>query len=199
VADRRQFLSLCGAGTAALLAGCFDGTDGNAPEPGGTSVGPGGSSPGASDASPASPTPEGLLYRNEWNGLTIENGGGEILDLGEIREDGLPELSYSVTARESVEFDVYVFDETSESEKRKYERWINGAPSQPSGIVGLSGATARNVSGSVERNDVSISSGRLWIAVDYSAFDGGTPRAEPDEDGPDEITVDVSVRIVAAF
>jgi hypothetical protein len=35
--------------------------------------------------------------------------------------------------------------------------------------------------------------------VDYSAFDGGTPRAEPDEDGPDEITVDVSVRIVAAF
>jgi hypothetical protein len=189
--DRRRFLSLCGAGTGAFLAGCFGGT-GETPEPGGTSDAPG-ETPGVS---PASPTSEDLLYRNEWTELTIGRDDGEILALPELEEGG--KLSYSVSAEGSVGFDVYVFAE--ESVKDTYERWVNAPAdlrSETGGIVGYSGATARDVTGSVRREDVLIDSGRWWIAVDYSDFNGGVPRATLVEDGPDTITVDVSVQVVA--
>jgi hypothetical protein len=62
----------------------------------------------------------------------------------------------------------------------------------------LSGATARDVTGSVERTPF-VDSGVKWIAVDHSDFNGGFPRAEAGEESPDEITVDVSIRVTPAF
>lgn len=193
--DRRRFLSLCGAGTGAFLAGCFGSPDDDTPGPGGASSTPGGSSPDGSGASPASPTPEDLLYRNEWTGLTIERDDGEILALPELDEGG--KLSYAVSAEGPVGFDVYVFD--NETEKDTYERWINAPAdmrSETGRIVGYSGATARDVTGSIRREDVLIDPGRWWIAVDHTDFNGGVPRATLVEDGPESITVDVSVRII---
>jgi microcystin degradation protein MlrC len=55
--------------------------------------------------------------------------------------------------------------------------------------------TTRDVIGEARKDDVLIESGEWWLAVDYSDFNGGTPRAEPGTDSPGEITVDVSVRI----
>ena len=183
--NRRRFLSLC-AGTTAFLAGCFGGVDDDTPEPGGAS-----GTLGVSDTSPVSSARDGLLYQNEWSGATIEKGDGEIFEMGEISEGG--KLSYSVNAGRPVGFDVYVFGQRST--KQEYERWINGAPSQPSGVVGRSGATTRNVIGEARKQGVLIESGEWWLAVDYSEFNGGTPRAEPGTDSPEEITVDVSIQV----
>jgi hypothetical protein len=187
MADRRRFLSLCGAGTVAFLAGCFGGTDGT-PDPAGTSDAPG--------TSPASPTPEDLLYRNEWAGLTIGREDGEVLALPELEEGG--KLSFSVSAEESVRFDVYVF--ADEPTKDTYERWVNAPAdmrSETSGVVGYSGATARDVTGSIRREDVLIDPGRWWVAVDHTDFNGGVPRATLVEDGSETLTVDVSIQVVA--
>jgi len=142
-------------------------------------------------------TDDDVLYDRAWSGVTIEKESGWIRGVPEFDEPN--DLTYTVTVAEPVPFDVYVFNR--ENTKETYERWIN-APSgmkfETNGIVGLSGATARNVSESIERTAF-VDGGRKWVAVDYSDFNGGFPRAEVDGDSPEEITLDVSIRATAAF
>jgi hypothetical protein len=186
---RRRFLQVCTAAATGFVAGCFGGADGDDSEPRTATGTPAGST--------TSTTGSVLPYDREWSGVTVQRGDGWITEVPDFGES--TDLTYSVTAGEGVTFDVYVFD--SENTKNTYERWIN-APSgmkfETNGIVGLSGATARNVSGSVERTPF-VDAGRKWIAIDHSDFNGGFPRAELDEDSPEEIVVDVSIRVVAAF
>jgi hypothetical protein len=138
-----------------------------------------------------------VFYEETWTDITIEKGSGWIAELPELETSS--NLSYSVSTEAPVRFDVYVF--ADDYPKDTYERWIN-APSgmkfETNGIVGLSGATARNVSESVERSAF-VDAGRVCIAVDYSDFNGGFPRAKVDDDSPDSISVDVSIRATSAF
>jgi len=189
--DRRRFLQVCAATATGVVAGCFggsddDGTDRETPTTTGTP---------ADSTTPA--TDDDVLYDRAWSGVTIEKESGWIRGVPEFDEPN--DLTYTVTVAEPVPFDVYVFNR--ESTKETYERWIN-APSgmkfETNGIVGLSGATARNVSESIERTAF-VDGGRKWVAVDYSDFNGGFPRAEVDGDSPEEITLDVSIRATAAF
>lgn len=193
--SRRRVLEVCAAGVAGAIAGCFGGPD--------DASGPDTDGPGTSGGSETTTggatatTGDGVGYTREWTGVTVEKGSGWIAELPDLAEAS--DLSYTVTATESVAFDVYVFGD--EHPKETYERWIN-APSgmkfETAGIVGLSGVTARDVSGSVERTAF-VDAGPKWLVVDHSDFNGGFPRAEAGEDSPDRITVDVSVRVTPAF
>jgi hypothetical protein len=186
--DRRRFLQVCAATATGVVTGCFGGVDGDRTDPGTHTA----------TGTPAdSTTDDDVLYDRAWSGVTIEKESGWIREVPEFDESN--DLTYTVTVAEPVPFDVYVFNR--ENTKETYERWIN-APSgmkfETNGIVGLSGATARNVSESIERTAF-VDGGRKWVAVDYSDFNGGFPRAEVDGDSPEEITLDVSIRATAAF
>jgi hypothetical protein len=197
--SRRRFLQGCVTGTAGLVAGCFGGSDDG--DSGGGTRPPSETQGGSTSSTPTvegTATPDdGVLYEKSWTGVTIEKGSGWIHETPAFEE--AVDFNYSVVAGESVGFDVYVFGD--EHPKSEYEEWIN-APSglkfETNGIVGLSGATARDVTGSVERTPF-VDSGVKWVAVDHSDFNGGFPRAEVDEESPDEITVDVSIRVTPAF
>jgi hypothetical protein len=171
------------AGAATLVAGCF-----GSPDDGGS----GDSDPGTDTTGATTTTSDDVLYQNEWTGVRIDKGSGWIQALpeGEART-----ISYTVNNDGPTGYDVYVFDR--ENAKETYEDWTN-APSnmkfETTGTVGLSGVTRRNVSGRVERT-AQVPEGPLWIVVDHSDFDGGSPRAEVDGDSPESITVDVSVRL----
>jgi len=192
--SRRRVLEVCTAGVVGAIAGCFGGPDdASGPETDAPDTSGGSGPTGGATAT----TGDDVSYVREWTGVTIEKGSGWIAELPDLEEAS--DLSYAVAAEESVAFDVYVFGD--EHPKETYERWIN-APSgmkfETNGTVGLSGVTARNVSGSVERTAF-VDAGPKWVAVDHSDFNGGFPRAEVDGDSPEEITVDVSIRVVLAF
>jgi hypothetical protein len=195
--DRRRFLQCCVTAATGTVAGCFDRWDefSSETERPTNSETPEDSPEGGDDA--VTTTDDDLLYAEEWTEITIEKGSGWMHELPELEESS--DLTYSVTAEEPVGFDVYVFAEAYK--KETYERWINSPPGmkfETNGIVGLSGATARDVTGSIERTPF-VDAGRMWVAVDHSDFDGGFPRAEIDDDSPEAITVDVSIRATAAF
>lgn len=184
--SRRRFLQVCAAGTAGVLAGCEGVLSEETPD----------RTPGQARSDTAT-SEDDVLYENGWEGVTIDKGDGWITALPELRESA--DLFYSVRASEPVRFDVYVFAE--QYTKRQYEEWIVASPGEREetrGITGLSGATKRNQLEAVE-HDAFVDAGTMWIAVDHSDFHGGYPRAEVDEESPEQITVDVTVRATAAF
>jgi len=185
VNTRRRFLGAWVAGTAGILAGCA----------GIVSEGPGETStPAGND-----PTTSGgdLRFEEEWTGVEIEKGDGWVVELPDVQEP--IDLFYSVTASDDVRFDVYAFHE--ERTKRTYERWVEASGDEREetmGITGVSGATSRNQLTSVER-EAFVDPGTMWVAVDHSNFDGGSPRAKVNDESPERITVDVTIRATAAF
>jgi len=168
----------------ALLSGCSGDTNGTATEDGSTTT--------STTQTPTSTSGSTLPYEKEWEDITVEKGSGWIHEIPAFEEQA--ELSYTVTNTASVNFDVYVFEKGFNSGLDKYKEYISGGDNAD-GATGIDGATDEHADEQAESSGVPLTSGEYAIVVDHSNFKGGHNRARPDEESPDTLTVDISLKL----
>lgn len=184
---RRRVLLAGISGTVALLSGCSGDTNGTPTESGSTTT--------ATQASTTA-TESTLPYEKEWNDITVEKGSGWIHEIPAFEKQA--ELSYTVTNTSSVNFDVYVFEKGFNTGFDKYKEYINNGENAD-GATGVDGATDEHADEQAESSGVPLTPGEYAIVVDHSNFKGGLNRARPDEESPDTLTIDISLKLESAL
>lgn len=127
-----------------------------------------------------------LPYEADRAGVAVERGGHFALELPTTEQRAL--LDYAVEARGDALFDVYVLTaEAYDTYRRSVAGETEDAPE------GIPGAASERASGTASAS-FQLPAGTYRVVVDYSDY-GGPDGADVSASDPEELVVDVSVRL----